>query len=316
MIDLTKKIQDIQQSPDADKYSEEGIERLKEQLKNYEGEDKLVWWDEIRERLKNQPIKPLHKTGITSLDNVIGGFREKQLIIIAGDSGHGKSLIGMNLLHCMKELNPVMIPLEQSAEELIEQRMGNNFEVPNILSPDNLATAVTTAWIEERVVEGISKYNTKLVLIDHLGYIDNLGENGKNKRENLAYRVGEVMRELKGIAKRWNVIVLVLVHISQHDESNPPSRKDIKNSSDVIQESDIGMFIWRKNSLQKKIRVYDDKTLLSVQKNRRTGKNETIGLSFDSTTGWFKEDNDWVEAMEKSAQMAVKAEDEQENWDF
>lgn len=307
MIDLTKKIKDIQESDDT--HSEEGMQRLLDTLKTYEGDDKLVWWTEIKDRLVNEPKKPLHKTGIEDLDNAIGGFREKQLVVIAGDSGHGKTLTGMNFLHLLDSLSPIMIPLEQSAEELIEQRMENGFLVPNILSPDNLATRKTVSWVEERIVEGIAKFNTKLVLIDHLGYIDNEGEGGKNKRENLAYRVGEVMRDLKDIAKRWDIIILLLVHISQHDEGLPPSRKDIKNSSDIIQECDTAIFVWRKNTMKNKVRIYENKTLLSVQKNRRSGKNVNVGLEFDTSTGWYKEENSWVKQMEEAAWRQVHAED-------
>lgn len=313
MIDLTRKLQALQAEEGAQENSPEGIERLKEQLKTYEGEDKLVWWDEIRREIENEPEKTLHKTGLPELDGIIGGFMEKQLAIIAGDSGHGKTSMGIFLLHCLKELNPIMIPLEQSADELIRQRVQNGHEVPTILSPHQLAKAVTTEWIEERIVEGIAKYNTKVVLIDHLGYIDNYGVDGKLRRENLAYRVGEVMRDLKGIAKRWDIIILLLVHISQHDEGQPPNRQDIKNSSDVIQESDMGIFVWRKNELRKKIRVYDDKTLISVQKNRRTGKNGSVGLCFNRDTGWYEEENGWVKQMEETAKQQI-AFDENEDW--
>lgn len=310
MIDLTRKLQSIQQSENPESYSEEGVERLKEQLQNYEGEDKLVWWEQILEEIQNEPEKTLHKTGLGELDNIIGGFMERQLAIVAGDSGHGKTSMGIFLLHCLKELNPIMIPLEQSADELIRQRIQNGHEVPTILSPHQLAKAVTTEWIEERIVEGIAKYNTKVVLIDHLGYIDNYGADGKLRRENLAYRVGEVMRDLKGIAKRWDVIILLLVHISQHDEGQPPSRQDIKNSSDIIQESDMGIFVWRKNEVRKKVRVYDDKTLISVQKNRRTGKNGSVGLCFNRATGWYGEEHEWVKQMEDTARQQIAFEED------
>lgn len=306
MIDLTKKIEALQESG-AD-MSEEGMARLKEELKNYEGEDMLIWWEDLRTELENEPEEVNHLTGVDSLDEIVGGFQAQQLAIVCGDSGHGKTQYGMYLLHCLKDLNPVMIPLEQSARELVRQRMSNGYEVPLVLSPRN-SNRQTTQWIEERLVEGIAKYNTKLILIDHLGYIDNSGEGGKNSRENLAYRIGEVMRDLKSIAKRWNVIIILLVHISQHDEAQPPGRKDIKNSSDVIQECDTAMFVWRKNSVKNKIRVYDDKTLVSVQKNRRTGKNGSLGLEFDHSNGWYKEENEWVKQMEEMARQQVHSED-------
>jgi replicative DNA helicase len=301
MIDLSKKIEELKKSPESETYSEEGMARLKETLKNYEGEDRLVWWSEIKAQIDNEPIPPVYKTGIESLDDVTGGFREKQLIVLAGDSGHGKTTMGIFLLEKLRQLSPIMFPLEQSAVELIRQRIDNGHAIPNILSPESLSSKTTTAWIEERIIEGIAKFNTKLILVDHLGYIDSDGEGGKNRKENLAYRVGEVMRDLKGIAKRWNVVIITLVHISQHDEGQPPNRKDIKNSSDIIQECDLAMFVWKKNSLQKKIRIYDNKALLSIQKNRHSGKNANLGFEFDTATGWYREEFTWAKSLEEAA---------------
>jgi len=102
---------------------------------------------------------------------------------------------------------------------------------------------------------------------------------------------------------------VLLVHISQHDEGKPPSREDIKNSSDIAQESDMVMLIWRKNALKKRVRVYEDKSLVSIQKNRRTGRNANVGLRFDTTTGRYEEDNDWVASLVSAAKQEVDADD-------
>jgi hypothetical protein len=97
------------------------------------------------------------------------------------------------------------------------------------------------------------------------------------------------------------VVIITLVHISQHDEGQPPNRKDIKNSSDIIQECDLAMFVWKKNSLQKKIRIYDNKALLSIQKNRHSGKNANLGFEFDTATGWYREEFTWAKSLEEAA---------------
>jgi replicative DNA helicase len=137
-------------------------------------------------------------------------------------------------------------------------------------------------------------------------YEQNSLPSGKYKRENLAYRIGEVMRALKGIAKRWNVVIVLLVHISQKDESKPPTLEDIKNSSDILQESDMVIMLWRKNEQHKKVRIYENKTLVSVLANRRNGKNGNIGLAFDTETGGYQSDNDWVQDMEDIARNAIE----------
>lgn len=281
--------------------NDDGIERLKEKMKEYDGEYKLIWSDDLLKEIQERPVRETFKTGVESLDELTGGFMEKQVITIGAHSKHGKTAFGLFLLGKLSGMNPVMIPLEQSNEELIEQLTGNGWEVPRFLSPKSLSARVSTGWIEERVVEGIAKYNTKLVLVDHLGYINDM--DGDFKRENLAYRIEKMMQNLKNIAKKWDVVVVLLVHIVKADESKPPSLEDLKGSQSILGESDKVIMLWRKNSLKKKIRVYENKTLVSVLANRRNGKNGNVGLSFEN--GQYVEDNTWVQSMVESAEREV-----------
>lgn len=308
--EILKRIEAELSTVGADVYNAEGLQRLQDTMATYDGKYRLIWSDDLVKELENRPKIETHPTGIGLLDQAIDGFREQQLITVGADTGHGKTTFGLFLVEQFSALAPLVIPLEQGAEEIILQRGSNGYSIPRFLSPHSLADRVTVEWIEERVVEGIAKHNTKLVLIDHLGYINDFGKGGEFRGENTAYRIGQVMKGLKNVAKRWNVIILLLVHISQHDEGKPPSREDIKNSSDIAQESDMVMLLWRKNALKKKVRVYEDKTMLSVQKNRRTGRNATIGLSFDIATGRFVEDDGWVKAMVDKATNEIKTDDE------
>lgn len=309
--DVLARINKERESVRKEIYNAEGLLRLQQTMAAYDGEYKLIWSHDLLKELENKPEIQTHKTKLGILDDAIGGFREQQLITIGADTGHGKTSFGLFLVDQLAELSPLVIPLEQSNEELISQRKENGYSIPKFLSPRSLASRVTVDWIEERVVEGIAKHDTKLVLIDHLGYVNDMSE--EFKRENTAYRIGQVMKGLKNIAKKWNVIIVLLVHISQHDEGKPPSREDIKNSSDIAQESDMILLLWRKNALKKKIRVYEDKTLVSVQKNRRTGKNASMGLRFEN--GQFVEDNTWVKSMVESAEREVASEDLFDNYD-
>ncbi len=304
--EITKKIESELKKVNTEIQSNEGLLRLQEVAAQYNGEYRLIWSKDLLEQIKARPQKILYETGIKELDELIGGFREQQLITLSAHSKHGKTSFGTFMLERMEKLNPVMIPLEQSNEEIVEQRAENGYTIPNFLSPEKLASKVTVDWIEERIIEGIAKFNTKFVMIDHLGYIDNYSI---APRENLAYRLGEVMRALKGIAKRWNVVIILLVHISQGDEGKPPSLEDLKNSSDILQESDMVIMLWRKNEMRNKIRWYEDKTLLSVKANRRTGKNGNVGLSFNRNTGGYDPDNDWVKQMEEIAKSQIAADE-------
>lgn len=312
MADVEKLLKRIQEDVKKNKqelYDAQGLLRLQEIAKAYDGEYKLIWSDELLRELKERPKTHLHVSGLPLLDGIIGGFKEQQLITVSAHSKHGKTAFGLFLIEQLEKLNPLMIPLEQSNEELVQQREDNGYSIPRFLSPRRLAARVTADWIEERIVEGIAKYDTKMCVIDHLGYIDDFGEDNKYVRENHAYRIEMVMKALKNIAKKWNVIVFLLVHISQSDEGKPPSLQDLKGSSSILQESDMVMMLWRKNEQKKKVRVYSNKTMLSILANRRTGRNGSIGLEFNVETGRFEEENNWVQAMLKSAEASVAADE-------
>lgn len=289
--------------------SNEGLLHLQKVMAEYEGEYKLYTSEEIAQDLKDKPRPEGFKTGVPALDELTGGFRKRQVITMFAHTKHGKTETAMWLMSLFPQLNPVMIPLEQSADELISQRQEREYAIPHFVAPRRNETFVLTEWIEERIVEGIAKYNSQMVVIDHLGYIDNNGKDNKWKRENLAYRLGQVMKEIHHLATKWDVVVILLAHISEGDEGKPPQLQDIGNSSDIKKESDTVISIWRKNKQQNKIRIYENKTMLSVLANRRFGKNGHVGLSFDEKTGVFTEDNEWVTRMEEMARAQVDADE-------
>ncbi len=307
--EIIKKIQDEKKKSETEIHNAEGMLRLQSIASQYQGEDRLIWSHDLLEELKKRPKQIIHSTKVPSLDEIIGGFKEQQLITISAHSKHGKTAFSTFLLEQYEELNAVMIPLEQSNEELILQRLDNGYSIPKFLSPRKLASRVTVDWIEQRIIEGIAKYNTKLVVIDHLGYIDDFGNDNQYKRENHSYRIEMVMKGLKNIAKRWNVIIIINVHISQADEAKPPTLQDLKGSSSILQESDMVMMLWRKNTFKNKVRVYENKTLVSVLANRRTGKNGNIGLEFNASTGRYDENNKWVELMVEEVEAEIRADD-------
>jgi len=305
--ELIKKLESEKKDLTADMQMDEGMERLKQVAMEYSGEYKLVWSDETLEDLKSRPQRESHMTGEKDYDSMTGGFREQQMIGIGAHSGHGKTAHGLWVLKQYEALNPVLVPLEQSSEELIEQRYTNGQFVPRYLSPKKHSSRVQSDWIEQRIVEAIAKYNSKMVVIDHMGYID-AGTRYERSGEHI--QIEKKLQDIKHLAIKWNVIVVILIQLNQLDESIPPSLKDLKGSSAIRQECDKVIFLWRKNQLQGKVRIYENDVLVSMQKNRFTGKNANLGMNFNFADGEYivtKESKSWVEQMEEIARTEVNA---------
>ncbi len=308
--ELIKKLEAEQKELGQDLASDEGMRRLKETAKEYNGDYKLIWSKETLEEIKSRPPRVSHMSGVAELDELTGGFREQQLIGIGAHSGHGKTAFGLWTLKQYESLNPVLLPLEQSSEELIEQRYANKQFVPNYLSPKKHQSRVTPDWIEERIVEAIAKYNSHMIVIDHMGYID---AGTRYERTGEHVQIEKKLQDIKHLAIKWNVIVVILIQLNQLDESVAPALKDLKGSSAIRQECDKVVFLWRKNSLEGKVRVYEDDVLVSLQKNRFNGRNGNIGMNFDYKSGEYQiteKSKSWVSQMEEVARSVVKADDE------
>ena len=305
---LIKKIESETAKAKEEVSSGDGLMRLQQVAMEYQGEYRLVWSEETMKEIKDKPQRQNHLSGVKEIDDLTGGFREQQMIGIGAHSGHGKTAMGMYMLKQYEKLNPVLIPLEQSSEELIEQRADNGQFVPNYLSPKKHESRVQVDWIEERIIEGIAKYNTKLVVIDHMGYID---AGNRYERSGEHIQIEKKLQDIKHLGIKWNIII-ILIQLNQLDETVPPSLKDLKGSSAIRQECDKVIFLWRKNQLSGKVRVYSNDTMFSLQKNRFNGINGNVGLHFDFKTGEYvvtEQSRKWVEDMETIARSEVNADD-------
>jgi len=287
--------------------SDEGLERLKAVAKEYSGEYQLVWSKDTEEEIKNRPKRETHKSGVKELDELTGGFRPQQMIGIGAQSGHGKTAFGLWVLKQYEKLNPVLLPLEQSSEELIEQRLENGQFVPQYLSPKKHSAHVDPDWIEQRIVEAIAKYNSKMIMLDHMGYVE-VGDDYRRESEPL--RIEKKLQAIKHLAIKWNVVIVILIQLSQMEEEQAPQLRDLKGSSAIRQELDQVILLWRNNQKVGKARAYDNKVLVSMQKNRFTGINANAGAEFDFKSGEYKftpATKEWANNLEAKAKEEVKA---------
>ncbi len=307
--ELIKKIEADKKNIKDSIVSDEGLERLKAVAREYSGEYQLVWSTDTLEEIKSRPKRESHKSGVAPLDAITGGFRPQQMIGVGAQSGHGKTAFGLWLLKQYEALNPVLLPLEQSSEELIEQRMENGQFVPKYLSPKKHSAHVDPDWIEQRIVEAIAKYNSKMVMLDHMGYIE-VGEEYRREGEHL--RIEKKLQAIKHLAIKWNVVIVILIQLQQMEEERAPQLRDLKGSSAIRQELDQAILLWRNNTVQGKARIYDNKVLVSVQKNRFTGLNGNAGAAFDFSSGEYQfttEAKEWCQNLERKAKEAVKEDD-------
>jgi len=127
--------------------------RLQAAAERYRGDDEVVTFDQIYNRIKDRPEVKKYKTGFSGLDSLLrGGFRKKRLFVLSAIHKHGKTSLCLYWTKVLKEMNPMWIPLEQPAEELVEQLIEKGHEIPKGHAP-NMNKGNTLEWIEQKIIE-------------------------------------------------------------------------------------------------------------------------------------------------------------------
>lgn len=288
MDDVEKLIasleKDLRQSKD-DSYREEALLRLKNIAEKYEGDDRVISSLDLWEHLQNQPEEVKMMTGIEGLDKILGGFRRKQLVVLSGITKHGKTTFAIDITVNLREQNPLWLPFEEPAEDLIIKFKERNEEPPLFFTPMQMKDR-TVKWVEQKIIEGIAKFNCKVVFIDHLHYL--LEVHGGETKEQA---VSRVMYDLKTLAKKWDVVIVLLAHLRKVELNKHPNLEDLKDSSAIGQVADTVMFLWRvtrKKRGSKEVEISNCANL-SVQANRRTGRTGNVKLVFHE--GRYHEEN-------------------------
>jgi len=236
-------------------------------LQKYQGEDMVVSSREIQEELASQPKDTfILNSKIPRLDNLLGGFRKGQLVVISAPTGQGKTSFCQTLTETFVEKC-----LWFSYEVGIEEFLAKFREVPLFYLPRQLKQN-SLKWLEIRIMESIAKYGTKVIFIDHLHYLLEMQRMAEAK--SISLLVGMMMRDLKRMAIKHSIIIFLVSHMRKTLYDKMPEIEDLRDSSFIAQESDIVIFLKR----IKEGEEYTNRAVLKVAKNRRTGKLGSVQL--------------------------------------
>jgi len=213
------------------------------------------------------------------------GLREGELIIISGQTGHGKTLfsqiiaqnyhkIGVPSLFFSYEMNPYYLN-----QKFI--RMG---ATPDLLvySPLELLDNKLN-FIEEQIIVA-KKEACKIVIIDHLHYLIQLQE-----VKNSSLVIGGIVRKLKQLAIKHNIIMILIAHTKKIYQDERLDLSSIRDSSLISQEADYVFLVERlkkdkKLMEQNEPTEWTNQTRITLAKNRRTGENRILIFDYKNGT--------------------------------
>ena len=228
-------------------------------------------------------------SGISKLDEILGGWHESDLIVVGSRPAIGKTALLLNFAIAAKRSCGI-ISAEQPAQQMgarvlsIESKVeANKMRSGKFGSEDlqQLAFAVQRlvekeCMIYDRPAPSISdvcrmarkwkKQNgIEILFVDYIQRIE-----GSDRREKKHERVGEVVRELKNLARDLDIPIVALCQVSRAVEQRldkRPSMGDMADSSEIEKEADQILTLYRDE-------VYNDDSPdkgiaeIGVEKNR------------------------------------------------
>ena len=225
-----------------------------------------------------------YPTGYPSIDiRFKGGLKDGDLIFLTGHTGFGKTTLAQSMTYnLVKAGQPCLwfsfeVPLGELWRKFKDMGVDENFDA---YTPEkNISQQLE--WVKKKIIESRDRFKTKVVFIDHLGF---LAQEPKNYDSNLASNYATILtmicRQLKTLAIQENICVVLLGHLRKtaNGMSNDPTINDIKDSSGVAQESD-GVFIIHRERESKgsgSTEIYKPESIIKIEKNRRTGQTKIV----------------------------------------
>lgn len=268
--------------------------RKEEILVAYEGEDRIIHAKERYDWLKSQPQLKTWNSGFKRLDHVTEGFGEEQLVVITGVTKSGKTSLAIDLMKNMSDKKPLLFALEQSADELLRKEIKFGREAFDAYVPQVIGNSkVNVDWIEERILESVLKFGTKVVLIDHLHFMIDIS--GEDRRFDLT--ITATVARLKKIAQTYKVLIMLVCHLKKTKIEEEPTIFDLRDSSSIAQLADKVLIVWRESTKELGKIKYTGNTILRVAVDRQSGTNEAIVLGWDKGR-YFETGEGFEEAVE------------------
>ena len=244
-------------------------------LNEYAGPDRVLSSHEMQLLLEEQKSGFVKvKSRIPSLDRLVEGFRDGELITISGPTKNGKTLLAQTLTanFCRQQEFPLWFSFEVPARQFLDQFP----DLPLFYLPKELKPHVF-AWLEERIQESFLKFHTRIIFIDHLHFLFDMA-----RARNPSIEIGTVIRRLKTIATSRNFVVFLLCHTTKGKGAEGLSYENIRDSSFISQESDCVLMVKRTPENG------ENTARVSIEFHRRTGVMEKT-IDLEKIGGFLRE---------------------------
>jgi len=293
---------------------------IKDILSGVKAESKMPFLKELQERQQQFIEKGPSATTVTGLpthflelDKMLNGFMPSNLILLGARPAMGKTAFILSVAEniCFRNKVPVGIfSLEMSASQLLHRLICSQAEVES----QKIQTGSLNGSEYQRIVGSVNSMQKHTMIIDDqpglkitdlrararrmkeaynigflaIDYLQLLSGSGTNRsQENRQIEISEISRMLKTLARELNIPILCAAQLSRKVEERQghrPMMSDLRESGSLEQDSDVVMFLFRRDYYDK-----HDKPGLAeilVAKNRHGGVGD-VCLTYRKEIGQF-----------------------------
>ena len=258
-------------------------------------------------------------TGYRDMDSILGGgMLSGGMYILAARPGMGKTTLALNIAERVaKESGPVLfVSLEMDSEQLTAKRVSCETGIPanRLLMQKKteeeyrkIADALekqdkVPLYINARASETVSSIEAlarkvpglRLIVIDYLGKISP-GDRGRLSRYEYTT---EISGDLKTMARRFKLPVLVLCQLNRESEKRMdkrPNLADLRDTGAAEQDADGVIFLYRPayyGDQHDKNPYAPEETEVIVAKNRHAGTGECQLAMYPASSRFRTTNND------------------------
>ena len=256
-------------------------------------------------------------TGFRDLDTLTSGLQKSDLILVAARPSMGKTAFTLNIAQNVamrSKKNVAFFSLEMSKSQLVarvlasvagvdsgrirngqlsQEDWGKVVSVLNDLSEAPLyiddTSGLTPQLMKKKLRRLIQEHGELgLVVVDYIQLMEN---GGKKLADNRQQEVSAISRQLKIMAREFNVPLIALSQLSRGVESRAdktPMLSDLRESGSLEQDADIVAFLNRENYQDTEDTSSGVETQVIIRKHRN-GELGVVRLWFEGSYTRFRD---------------------------
>jgi replicative DNA helicase len=233
-------------------------------------------------------------SGFGDLDSMTSGFKNSDLIVVAGQPSMGKTSFALNIaMNAATEYGrpTAIFSLEMSKEQIALRILCAKAKVnlkslrTGYLTPEDWGRltltvgnisdsplyvddtpAISTLEIRAKARRLKKETDLGLIIVDYLQLMKGPGRGDAREKE-----ISEISRSLKALAKELNIPVIALSQLNRKVEERPnrrPQLADLRESGAIEQDADVIIFIYRDevyNKIEDKSQKGETEIIISKQ---------------------------------------------------